>query len=902
MTNVVEIEVRERDKTKGFEGANRSAFRLTGSLGKIGGVAGRASVGLGGVAKAGGLVGVALGAAGTAVVGTGLKVTDYAGKLDLLKKKSATVFGSELGRVQQWAKVNAHAMGLTKGEAVGLGAGLADLLIPMGFTRKAAADMATKTVGLSGALAEWSGGTKTASEVTEILSAAFMGERDGLNALGISITQAEVDARLLAKGQDKLTGSQKQQAEATATQQLIMEKSKDAQKAFADGAGSLARKTAESKARLREMGETLATKATPALLKIGEGVQKHVLPALERFGGWLENNRFKIGLVFVDLALAVTSLVKTFGPAMKFIVTMSMAAFGTVLQGAAKLDNALGGHLGIQKHADNFKSFSEGVAHSFDVVIQKANDWNVSLEKTKKELTLKANIQDLESKLKTAKTQLGDKSLTKERRAQIVATIKDLQNKLQTAHTQLDASWVTRARTAKLQADKRDLDAKIRAAKNALDSPKLTATKKAKLTADIKELQARRKAAQEEIDRLHGKSVTIDMRFTSAGVNLSAHVKKESRWMGGAVKGPGTGTSDTAGLFALSNDEHIVTAREVHGAGGHAAIEAQRRRWAKGLATGGRTGGATISSRFDLAAQRGAERAGQVVGPYGRALGWARSQDSASYLMGAVGPGRYDCSGFMSGIANVIQGRSPHSRRGSTGTFPWSGFSRGSGLFSIGSVRGNPGHMAGTLLGVNVESRGGDGVVVGSRARGAGNGLFGGNVYHLGRLAGGGRAGDAPFDLISPAGLPYGRNRTRRFASGGRVSRLGSMPVHRLGSMPVKPRFSPPSRFSLPAQQQQKLRLQLAEYRAAKARQAGWSREDQMHPSADMLSDVSTIRSWERRAPSLPHLPGTNRNSATSGFTFQLPPAGNALERMFLDWLRQAIRNSGGNVQTALGS
>lgn len=734
-------------------GAERSSFRLQGTLGKLGGVAGRASVGLGGVAKVGGIVGVALGAAGGAVIGAGIKITDYAGKLDLLKKKSATVFGSELGSVQKWAKANANAMGLTKGEATGLAAGMADLLIPMGFTRKAAADMSTQTVGLSGALAEWSGGTKTASEVTEILSAAFMGERDGLNALGISISQAEVDAELLRKGQDKLTGSQKQQAEATATQALIMAKSKDAQTAYANGAGSLARQSAISRARIKEMGETLATKATPMLLKVGTAVNEHVLPALERFGGWLNDNRFKIGLVFVDIASAVNGLVKTFGPAMKFIVEMSMAAFGTVLEGAGKIDDALGGHLGISKHADQFRSFAAGVSKSFDVAITKANEWSTSLDKTKKELTLKANIQDLQSKLKTAKAELANKNLTKERRAQIVATIKDLTNKLSTAHSQLDAGWITRARTAKLNADKKDLDSKIRAAKIALDSPKLMATKKAKLTADIKELQARRRAAQAEIDRLHGKSVNIDMTFTAAGVNLSAKITKESRAGGGRVRGPGGQTGDKAGLFpilgraaalAVSDEEWVIKAASAlkYGPKAMAAVNA-------GTATIMMAGGGSISSKFDEAALRGAKRFGGGFGPYGQALSWARTQDPKHYQWGGTGNPGWDCSGFMSGIANKILGRSPGSRLFATGSFPTGMFHRGDGLFSIGSRKGNPGHMAGTLLGVNVESRGGDGVVIGSAARGAHNGLFGGNVWGM---AGGGRAGDAPFDLLDPRG------------------------------------------------------------------------------------------------------------------------------------------------------
>lgn len=45
---------------------------------------------------------------------------------------------------------------------------------------------------------------------------------------------------------------------------------------------------------------------------------------------------------------------------------------------------------------------------------------------------------------------------------------------------------------------------------------------------------------------------------------------------GGAIHGPGTGTSDTAGIFALSNGEHVLTASEVQAMGGQAAVYAFR--------------------------------------------------------------------------------------------------------------------------------------------------------------------------------------------------------------------------------------------------------------------------------------------------------------------------------------
>lgn len=64
---------------------------------------------------------------------------------------------------------------------------------------------------------------------------------------------------------------------------------------------------------------------------------------------------------------------------------------------------------------------------------------------------------------------------------------------------------------------------------------------------------------------------------------------------GGAIVGPGTGTSDTAGLYRLSNGEHVWTAREVTAAGGHQAMFAMRAAVLGGIramATGGAVGSA----------------------------------------------------------------------------------------------------------------------------------------------------------------------------------------------------------------------------------------------------------------------------------------------------------------------
>ncbi len=131
---------------------------------------------------------------------------------------------------------------------------------------------------------------------------------------------------------------------------------------------------------------------------------------------------------------------------------------------------------------------------------------------------------------------------------------------------------------------------------------------------------------------------------------------------------------------------------------------------------------------FSGQADKKLSAAGIGGGGFASALNWARAQNGKPYVWGGVGPAGFDCSGFMGAIENVIRGMRPNSRRWATGAFGSSGpagwVRNARSPFMIGITNAGVGHTAGTLNGVNVESRGGDGVVVGKSARGYNASLF----------------------------------------------------------------------------------------------------------------------------------------------------------------------------------
>lgn len=189
---------------------------------------------------------------------------DAAAELEAFEQKSETVFGNALENVKQFAAQNAADMGLTRKEYIATATAAGDLLIPMGFQREEAAQLSGDLINLSGALSEWSGGQQDAKEVSDILTKALLGEREQLKGLGISISEADVQQRLLEKGQKSLTGTALQQAKAMATLELITEKSSDAQAAYAQNSGSLLRQQARLSAMWKDLRERLVQGLIPA--------------------------------------------------------------------------------------------------------------------------------------------------------------------------------------------------------------------------------------------------------------------------------------------------------------------------------------------------------------------------------------------------------------------------------------------------------------------------------------------------------------------------------------------------------------------------------------------------------------------------------------------------------------
>lgn len=232
---------------------------------------------------------VGFGAAWAAVVATWKQFLDLGTNIELTQKKANTVFGEYIKDVEKFADETWKAMWLSKNEFLSAAAGIQDLLIPMWFARDEATKLTTDTIALSWALAEWSWGARTATEVADILAKAYLWETEQLKWLGIALNAEIINQRVAENATKWLKWATEEQSRAMAIQQLILEKSTDAQEAYKNGAGSLARKQAELSATIKNTRDTIAVALIPVMNDFIKSLTPVIEKVAENITQWAKN-------------------------------------------------------------------------------------------------------------------------------------------------------------------------------------------------------------------------------------------------------------------------------------------------------------------------------------------------------------------------------------------------------------------------------------------------------------------------------------------------------------------------------------------------------------------------------------------------------------------------------------
>lgn len=210
---------------------------------------------------------------GLGLIAVGAKqAVDAASDLEQSTGAVSSVFGKYAEEMTGYAKGAADAVGLSQNQynesAVLLGAQLKNMGISMDEVGGTTNDL----IGLGADLAATFGGTT--ADATAALSSLLRGERDPIEKYGVSIKQADINARMAAQGMDKLTGDAKKNAELQVTLALLTEQTADAQGQFAretdSAAGSAQIAAAKFEDAKAALGEALLPVVTEIATKFAE--------------------------------------------------------------------------------------------------------------------------------------------------------------------------------------------------------------------------------------------------------------------------------------------------------------------------------------------------------------------------------------------------------------------------------------------------------------------------------------------------------------------------------------------------------------------------------------------------------------------------------------------------------
>lgn len=320
-------------------GVGRGVADADSKLGRLGGAAKGAGLAIGAGLAVGAL---AVGAFAVSSVKAASDVEQSFGAVE-------SVFGKAAGQVKAYAETAATNVGLAKSEYAGLAAVVGSQLQSMGVEQTASAAKTDELIKMGADLAATFGGS--VSDAVGAVGSLLRGERDPIERYGVAIKAADVEARLAADGQDKLTGAARKTAEAQATLKLLTEATSNAHGAFGRESNTLAGQQERLRAQFENVKATVGAGLTPVLTALLGFVTSTVLPGMTTLAGQL---RDKLGPAFTAIGTFVTGTVlpafrsltgDVNGPTKGALSGLATLAQGPVVAAARALANYFTGNV-----------------------------------------------------------------------------------------------------------------------------------------------------------------------------------------------------------------------------------------------------------------------------------------------------------------------------------------------------------------------------------------------------------------------------------------------------------------------------------------------------------------------------------------------------------------------------
>lgn len=191
---------------------------------------------------------------------------DAASNLNEQMSKTNVVFGASAQALHEWSKTTATSIGIARDQALEAAGVFGNMLKPMGFAPKVAAQMSQTMVTLAADMASFNNASP--ERTLEALRSGLSGETEPLRQFGVFLNEARVKQEALTLGLYKGKGNLDASAKAAATYSLILKDTKDAQGDFARTSDGLANQQRLLKAELRDAEAVIGQALYPALQKV----------------------------------------------------------------------------------------------------------------------------------------------------------------------------------------------------------------------------------------------------------------------------------------------------------------------------------------------------------------------------------------------------------------------------------------------------------------------------------------------------------------------------------------------------------------------------------------------------------------------------------------------------------
>jgi hypothetical protein len=181
-----------------------------------------------------------------------------------------TVFDDLAPGMNQFAK-DAENLGLSQSKAAKASVFIGSVLKQSGFAMSDVAKETKNLVTLGTDLAALYG--YDVQEALLGMTALFRGEYDPIEKFGVAMKQSEINAELAARGQNKLEGAARRNAEQTIRLELLYQRAADAMGAFTGQSGSLYTEQKKLGATFENMQAQVGTALLPAVVDLNEALR-----------------------------------------------------------------------------------------------------------------------------------------------------------------------------------------------------------------------------------------------------------------------------------------------------------------------------------------------------------------------------------------------------------------------------------------------------------------------------------------------------------------------------------------------------------------------------------------------------------------------------------------------------